>query len=58
MNREFERFEELTELEACTISGGEGLGIGDWISDYWDRMGTALHDAFGCYKCGLHFFLK
>lgn len=56
MNREFERFEELTELETSIISGGDGLGIGDWISDYWDRMGTALHDAFGCYKCKLHFF--
>jgi len=49
-------FLELTKVEMEETIGGDGLGLGDWISDYFDRMGEALHDAFGCYKCGLHFF--
>lgn len=49
-------FCELTEVEMQDTVGGDGLGIGDWVTDYFDSMGQALHDAFGCYKCGLHFF--
>lgn len=28
----------------------------DWIVNYFDIVGKALHDAFGCWKCGFHFF--
>ena len=50
------KFSELTNVEKGMVVGGDGLGSGDWVTDYFDMMGEALHDAFGCYKCGLHFF--
>lgn len=51
-----EMFVELNKCEEMEISGGADVSIGDWVIDYCNMIGQALHDAFGCYKCGLHFF--
>ena len=50
-----EMFLELTKDELEIVDGGD-VSIGDWIIDYCNMVGNALHDAFGCFKCGLHFF--
>lgn len=51
-----EMFLELTNTEELEIVGGGDVSIGGWVIDYCNMVGNALHDAFGCYKCGLHFF--
>jgi len=49
-------FQELENEELNVVQGGEDVGLGDWVTHYFNTMGKALHDAFGCWKCGLHFF--
>ena len=45
-------FTEMNQEELDMVQGGEGFEFGDWVMDYFDMVGDALHDAFGCYKCG------
>ncbi len=58
--------ELMTKANLCEISNEEMLTVdggcvsieisGEDILNFVQMLGEAAHDAFGCFKCGFHFF--
>ncbi len=52
-----EKFEELRLLQELEVNGGAEVSVdGNGLVQIFDYFGKAAHDAFGCYKCGFHWF--
>lgn len=49
-------FKELSSTDLYEVCAGGDFSFGDWVIDYFAMVGEALHDWFGCVKCGLHWF--
>ena len=49
---------EISNEEMLTVDGGcVSIEIsGEDILNFVQMLGEAAHDAFGCFKCGFHFF--